>query len=136
MADNVQITAGSGTIIAADDVSGVEYQRVKVTLGSDGVATADLQATLTAALASNTTDVAATGAAGTLFGYSIHESAGAAANLVFRDGTNNSGGAVSYVSLSANESVRDWFGPQGIKITTGIWVERVTGTTELTVWYV
>ena len=39
MADNVAITAGSGTTIAADDVSGVKYQRVKVTFGTDGTAT-------------------------------------------------------------------------------------------------
>lgn len=39
MADNVAITAGSGTTIAADDVSGVLYQRVKLAQGADGSAT-------------------------------------------------------------------------------------------------
>lgn len=38
MADNVAITAGSGTTIAADDISSVFYQRVKLSLGADGVA--------------------------------------------------------------------------------------------------
>lgn len=38
MADNVAITAGSGTTIAADDVSSVYYQRVKIDLGGDGAA--------------------------------------------------------------------------------------------------
>ncbi len=38
MADNVTITAGSGTTIAADDISGVYHQRVKLSLGADGVA--------------------------------------------------------------------------------------------------
>lgn len=38
MADNIAITAGSGTTIATDDISGVQYQRVKVALGSDGTA--------------------------------------------------------------------------------------------------
>lgn len=38
MADNVAITAGSGTAIAADDISSVYYQRVKPTWGVDGVA--------------------------------------------------------------------------------------------------
>lgn len=38
MTDNVPITAGSGTDIATDDVSGVHYQRVKVDLGGDGAA--------------------------------------------------------------------------------------------------
>jgi hypothetical protein len=42
MADNVTITAGSGTTIATDDVSGVHYQRVKLmdgtSDGTDGIA--------------------------------------------------------------------------------------------------
>lgn len=38
MADNVSITAGSGTTIAADDVGGVLHQRVKTTWGPDGTA--------------------------------------------------------------------------------------------------
>lgn len=39
MADNVAITAGTGTSIAADDIGGVMHQRVKVTHGDDGSAT-------------------------------------------------------------------------------------------------
>ena len=38
MADNVAITAGSGTAIAADDVSSVFYQRVKLDGGDNGLA--------------------------------------------------------------------------------------------------
>lgn len=38
MADNVAITAGAGTTIAADDIAGVQYQRTKVTWGDDGTA--------------------------------------------------------------------------------------------------
>lgn len=40
MADNVQITAGSGTAIAADDISSVWYQRVKLTDGTADATTA------------------------------------------------------------------------------------------------
>lgn len=39
MADNVTITAGSGTTIAADDIGGVLHQRVKLSQGADGAAT-------------------------------------------------------------------------------------------------
>lgn len=51
MADNVAITAGSGITIAADDISGVHHQRVKISQGADGSATdvssaAPLQVTL------------------------------------------------------------------------------------------
>lgn len=38
MADNVPITAGTGTSIACDDIGSVFYQRVKVTWGPDGTA--------------------------------------------------------------------------------------------------
>jgi hypothetical protein len=38
MADNVTITEGSGTQIAADEIAGVKYQRVKVSTGEDGTA--------------------------------------------------------------------------------------------------
>lgn len=44
MPDNVPITAGAGTDVAADNVLNVYYQRVKVTLGADGVVDEDLQA--------------------------------------------------------------------------------------------
>lgn len=36
MADNVAITAGTGTTVAADDVGGALHQRVKLTWGPDG----------------------------------------------------------------------------------------------------
>jgi hypothetical protein len=40
MADNVELSAGTGGAIAAtDDIAGVHYQRVKVTFGADGAAT-------------------------------------------------------------------------------------------------
>lgn len=36
MADNVAITAGSGTNVATDDVGGVHFQKVKLDVGGDG----------------------------------------------------------------------------------------------------
>jgi hypothetical protein len=36
MADNVQITAGSGTAVSTDEIDGVHIQRVKVGHGADG----------------------------------------------------------------------------------------------------
>ena len=41
MADNLQVTEGSGITVASDDVGGVQYQRVKVERGQDGKATSD-----------------------------------------------------------------------------------------------
>lgn len=37
MADNVAITPGAGATIATDDVGGVQFQRVKLDVGGDGV---------------------------------------------------------------------------------------------------
>jgi hypothetical protein len=39
MADNVGYTPGSGATVAADEIGGVLYQRAKVVVGEDGVAT-------------------------------------------------------------------------------------------------
>jgi hypothetical protein len=39
MADNVGYTPGSGATVAADEIGGVLYQRVKPTFGADGTAT-------------------------------------------------------------------------------------------------
>ena len=34
MADNIAVTAGSGTTVATDDVSGVNYQEIKLVDGT------------------------------------------------------------------------------------------------------
>jgi hypothetical protein len=45
MADNVDITPGSGKSIAADDIGGVLHQRVKVVIGADGASDGDVSET-------------------------------------------------------------------------------------------
>jgi hypothetical protein len=42
MADNIPVTAGAGTTVAADDIAGVFHQRIKMTLGADGVSDGDV----------------------------------------------------------------------------------------------
>jgi len=37
MADNINVTPSGTTPIATDDVAGVQYQKVKVSLGDDGI---------------------------------------------------------------------------------------------------
>ena len=45
MADNVQLNAGAGGDVAAsDDVGGIQFQRIKLTLGADGVNDGDVHA--------------------------------------------------------------------------------------------
>ena len=38
MADNIQVTQGTGTVMATDDITGVQYPRVKISWGVDGSA--------------------------------------------------------------------------------------------------
>lgn len=42
MADNVDITPGAGATVAADEIASVKYQRMKLTLGADGVNDGDV----------------------------------------------------------------------------------------------
>lgn len=44
MADNVNVTEGSGKTVAGDDIGGVIHQRVKLTIGADGVNDGDVSA--------------------------------------------------------------------------------------------
>lgn len=39
MADNIAVTPGSGSVVAADDVGGALHQRTKFSIGADGSAT-------------------------------------------------------------------------------------------------
>lgn len=137
MADNVQITAGSGTIIASDDVGGAQYQRMKLGVGSDGVAK-DLQPATIVAVVSASTDVQAVGAACTLLGWSFGENAGTAAvaELYLRDGTSSAGTIVAHITLNPDESIREAAPNPGLKITTGVYVDMVSGTCDGSIWYV
>lgn len=68
-------------------------------------------------------------------GFSCHETAAAVATAVIRDGTSVNGTPIAYISLAAAGGQTQWFGPQGIVCPGGIFLDRVTGTTEFTVWY-
>lgn len=60
MADNTTLNAGSGgDVIATDDISSVKYQRVKLTLGADGVNDGDVSSSNP--IPSTTADIVASG---------------------------------------------------------------------------
>jgi hypothetical protein len=42
MADNLGYTEGSGAEVATDDIGGIQHQRVKITMGPDGVSEGDV----------------------------------------------------------------------------------------------
>lgn len=45
MADNIAITSGAGTTVASDDIGGVQFQRIKLIHGVDGVNAGDVAET-------------------------------------------------------------------------------------------
>lgn len=68
-----------------------------------------------------------------LVGVSIRENAGTAgtAEVVIRHGTTVSDPALLFYKLAANESTRDWMGPDGIACASGLYIQRVSGTTHI-----
>lgn len=142
MADNVAITAGSGTTVAADDISSVYYQRVKMSLGADGsatdalggaggVASGVMRITVAGdeyeAVAASQTDqiCGSTGAAGdVLSGLLVVPATTSPGAVSIEDGSSNytvfAGGTDSVATL------HPFFVPLGIVSTTGGW-EITTG---------
>ena len=47
MADNLGYTEGAGSQVATDEIGGLHHQRVKLTLGGDGVNQGDVQGATT-----------------------------------------------------------------------------------------
>ncbi len=86
-------------------------------------------------LASGTADVQVFTGRTVLAGYSIREAAttAAAATVIIRDGTAASDPIVTVIELAANASETTVV-PGGVTCTDGVFVERVTGTTEGSVW--
>lgn len=64
-----------------------------------------------------------------LMGYSIKETAGAVATLSILHGASSAGTALFHENFAAAGSTTEWFGPQGIPCASGVWIERLTGTT-------
>lgn len=71
-----------------------------------------------------------------MVGFSCREAAGtaAAASFVLRHGGSTGGKPLLYVNLAADESVRDWYGPDGIECPQGVFVDREAGTAEIVVY--
>ncbi|MCW2498134.1 hypothetical protein [Jatrophihabitans sp.] len=63
-----------------------------------------------------------TTASGTLMGYALLNTGGATTTVRFRD-QDDQGDTLLVLTLAAGESVRDWFGPGGISIQSGLYVD-------------
>ena len=91
--------------------------------------------TYTTVAAGTGDEVGIAGTAGMrLMGYSIKETAGAVATLLLRHGATVAGDIVAAENFAAAGSETRWFGPQGIPVGSGIFIERLTGTTAVTLW--
>lgn len=72
-----------------------------------------------------------------LIGYSVFESAGtpAAASLTLRDGTSTAGTPVVSVELAQNTSETRTLGGNGVLVGGGIFLDRTSGETTVTIWF-
>lgn len=73
-----------------------------------------------------------------LMGFACRESAATAAAATFRimHGATVAGGTVLVpVELAANESTRDWFGPEGIACASGLSIDVIAGTVDVELFY-
>lgn len=68
--------------------------------------------------------------AGALIGWSVRETAGAAATVVLRDGCDANGDVVAEISLAANGAQTIWLGPAGVNVSQGLYVDLVAGAVE------
>lgn len=91
------------------------------------------------AVAATAADVQGLAAAANLrlTGFSITEAAGvaAAAEVSLRHGTAATDPEIIGVNLAADGSVRDFFGPDGIAVPNGVFVDMVAGTAKLTLFW-
>lgn len=81
-----------------------------------------------------TTDVAGVAATANmrLCGYSIRETAAAVATVDISHG-GAAGTIIAAENLAASVSVFRWFGSEGIPVSSGVWIERLTGTTQVVI---
>lgn len=131
MADNITLNAGSGgAICAADDVSGVLYQRIKLTPGGDGQAAyACTGAKYICTGAANQDANAFKSGAGVLYSVIAVNNASAARYLKFYDATAPTSASTPYhtIPLAANQGGVALTFPLGIVHATGIAMRATTG---------
>lgn len=70
-----------------------------------------------------------------LMGYHVRETAGATAACRLYHGTDATGEELAAESLAANGRERQWFGPDGIAVPKGVYIERPSGSTKVTLFW-
>lgn len=122
-------TAGAIRVVNRDGTAVGALAAGSAIIGSIGGLGINVGSTSTA-VASTAIDVQVIAATTNLrlVGYSFREDAGATASFVLRNGTGAGDTPLAYVTLAPNESVRDWFGPDGKIAAAGIYLDRISGT--------
>jgi len=73
---------------------------------------------------------------GSFLGYTVFNTTGGAATFRFHDG--QASGTLQPLTamqtVAASSGTSAWFGPQGLLVGTGIWLERISGSTEFVVY--
>lgn len=89
-------------------------------------------------VASGTTDVQAVAAAVGLriTGYAAQEGAAGTATAVLRHGTSAAGTPIAYISLASGGMTTQYLGDRGVGCSSGLFLERITGTMTVTVYTV
>ena len=135
MADNIQLNSGSGgSIAAADDVSSVYYQRVKIVPGGDGVVANSgcTNYSYLAAASTNQDSQVPKASAGVLYGLTVTNSNTSARYLkVYNKASSPTSGDTPYrrYLIPAGGGVREQF-PFGLNFDTGIAFRLVTGAAD------
>lgn len=76
----------------------------------------------------------ATNNAGALVGFALRNtSASVSAVVLLRDGTTADAPVVVPITLAPDESIRDWFGPSGVNLSFGLYVDVTAGAVDGTV---
>jgi hypothetical protein len=70
---------------------------------------------------------------GEFLGFTAAELAGSTASFRIHDGSaaGATNALTSLITLSANQSVSDWYGPQGLAVANGVYLEMVAGRIEI-----
>ncbi len=137
---HVQLYKADGTVLVGQQAMA---SSIPVALASDQsvvpISGTGIHVAATAVDSSSGTDdelVVGAAAGLRLMGFSCQEATGSAtANFYLRNGTNNSGALLYAVTVAANESRGEWFGPAGIASASGIWIERVSGNVLVVTYY-
>lgn len=134
MADNIVLNSGSGgDTCAADDVSTVKYQRIKLAPGGDGVAQyACTNFSFTSAAGANQDQQHPKASAGVLYGVTVTNSNTAARYMNMYNlasGATSASTPYRRLMIPAGGGIREQF-PFGLLFDTGIGFRLVTGATD------